>query len=49
MGDATIPVRMVNPFVHPLRIFGTGNLADFDRVGNDFATFEIGKYIPVPT
>ena len=41
--DATIPVRMVNPSAQPVKIFRRTKLADFERVDNDLATFEIGK------
>ena len=45
-GDATIPVRMVNPSAQPVKIFRRTKLADFERVDNDLATFEIGKNSP---
>ena len=41
--DATIPVRIVNPSAQPVEIFRRTKLADFERVDNDLATFEIGK------
>ena len=41
--DVTIPVRMVNPSAQPVKIFRRTKLADFERVDNDLATFEIGK------
>ena len=44
--DATIPVRMVNPSAQPVKIFRRTKLADFERVDNDLATFEIGKNSP---
>ena len=44
--DATIPVRMVNPSVQPVKIFRRTKLADFERVDNDLATFEMGKNSP---
>ena len=44
--DATIPVRMVNPSAQPVKIFRRTKLADFERVDNDVATFEIGKNSP---
>ena len=48
--DATIPtvipVRMVNPSAQPVKIFRRTKLADFERVDNDLATFEISKNSP---
>ena len=44
--DATIPVRIVNPSAQPVEIFRSTKLADFERVDNDLATFEIGKNSP---
>ena len=44
--DATIPVRMVNPSAQPVKIFRRTKLADFERVDNDLATFEIGRNSP---
>ena len=44
--DVTIPVRMVNPSAQPVKIFRRTKLADFERVDNDLATFEIGKNSP---
>ena len=41
--DATIPVRMVNPSAQPVKVFRRTKFADFERVDNDLATFEIGK------
>ena len=41
--DVTIPVRMVNPSAQPVKIFRRTKLADFERVDNDVATFEIGR------
>ena len=44
--DVTIPVRMVNPSAQPVKIFRRTKLADFERVDNDLATFEIGRNSP---
>ena len=44
--DATIPARMVNPSAQPVKIFRRTKLADFERVDNDLATFEVGKNSP---
>ena len=44
--DATIPVRIVNPSAQPVKSFRKTKLADFERVDNDLATFEIGKNSP---
>ena len=44
--DATIPVRMVNPPAQPVKIFCRTKLADFERVDDDLAPFEIGKNSP---
>ena len=44
--DATIPVKMVNPPAQPVKSFRRTKLADFERVDNDLATFEIGKNSP---
>ena len=44
--DVTIPVRMVNPSAQPVKIFRRTKLADFERVDNDLATFEISKNSP---
>ena len=44
--DVTIPVRIVNPSAQPVKIFRKSKLADFERVDNDLATFEIGKNSP---
>ena len=37
---------MVNPSAQPVKIFRTTKLADFERVDNDLATFEIGRNSP---
>ena len=37
---------MVNPSAQPVKIFRRTKLADFERVDNDLATFEIGKNSP---
>ena len=34
---------MVNPSAQPVKMFRSTKLADFERVDNDLATFEIGK------
>ena len=43
---ATIPVRMVNPSAQTVTIFRGTKRADFERVDNDLATFDIGKNSP---
>ena len=37
---------MVNPSAQPVKNFHSTKLADFGRVDNDLATFEIGKNSP---
>ena len=39
---------MVNPSAQKVKIFRTTKLGNFERVGNDLATFEIGKNSPSP-